>query len=87
MIAAYAMGGGLGHLRRTQRLLGLLAPGEEAVLLSATRFDFPDLVRVPRSLAGSRTRFADWLVGSAGQAAIAAFKVQGEPVFFPDAGR
>jgi tungstate transport system substrate-binding protein len=29
--------------------------------------------------------FADWLVSPAGQAAIAAYKVGGEPVFFPNA--
>ena len=30
--------------------------------------------------------FIDWLVSPAGQAAIAAFKIGGEPLFFPNAG-
>jgi hypothetical protein len=61
VIVAYAMGGGLGHLRRTRLLLSLLAPGEPCAILSATRFEFPNLRRVPRELAGSRAKFADWL--------------------------
>lgn len=31
--------------------------------------------------------FADWLTGPAGQAAIAAYKIHGEPLFFPNAPR
>ena len=31
--------------------------------------------------------FADWLVSERGQAAIAGYKIDGEPPFFPDAGR
>jgi tungstate transport system substrate-binding protein len=30
-------------------------------------------------------RFIDWLVSGAGQAAIAAYKIGGEQLFFPDA--
>lgn len=30
-------------------------------------------------------RFADWITGPAGQAAIAAYKISGEPLFFPNA--
>lgn len=30
-------------------------------------------------------RFADWITGPAGQAAIAAYKIGGEPLFFPNA--
>jgi len=32
-------------------------------------------------------KFIDWIVSPKGQAAIAAYKVGGEPVFFPNAGR
>jgi tungstate transport system substrate-binding protein len=31
--------------------------------------------------------FADWLVGAEGQATIASYKIGGEPLFFPNAGR
>lgn len=31
--------------------------------------------------------FADWLVSERGQTAIANFKISGEPLFFPDAGK
>jgi tungstate transport system substrate-binding protein len=31
-------------------------------------------------------RFADWLTGPAGQAAIASYKINGEQLFFPNAG-
>ena len=31
--------------------------------------------------------FADWVVSPAGQAAIAGYKIEGEQVFFPNAGR
>ena len=33
------------------------------------------------------TAFADWVVAPAGQAAIAAYKIGGEPLFFPNARR
>lgn len=38
-----------------------------------------------RAVAGQR--FIDWLVGAEGQAAIAAFRLGGEPLFFPSARR
>ena len=31
--------------------------------------------------------FADWVVSPAGQAAIAGYKIGGEQLFFPNAGR
>jgi tungstate transport system substrate-binding protein len=31
--------------------------------------------------------FADWLVSPAGQAAIGGYRIGGEPLFFPNAGR
>ena len=39
--------------------------------------------RHPHVKAELATRFADWLLGEAGQRAIAAFAIGGEPVFFP----
>ena len=35
--------------------------------------------------AGPAQAFVDWLVSPAGQAAIAAYQIRGEPVFFPNA--
>jgi tungstate transport system substrate-binding protein len=32
-------------------------------------------------------QFVDWLVSPAGQAAIAAYRIGGEPLFFPNAGK
>lgn len=41
--------------------------------------------RHPRVRAAAGQRFIDWLLGPDGQAAIAAFRVGGEQVFFPNA--
>ena len=41
--------------------------------------------RHPRVKAKEGQAFVDWLVSPEGQAAIAAFKVNGEQQFFPDA--
>lgn len=41
--------------------------------------------RHPRVKADLGQRFVDWLVGPEGQAAIASFKLNGEPLFFPNA--
>lgn len=63
MIAVYAMGGGLGHLARTRRVLQALgcAPAD-AVILSASPLALgPGIVPVPRRLAHSRAEFAAWL--------------------------
>jgi tungstate transport system substrate-binding protein len=39
--------------------------------------------RHPHVNAAAATRLADWLVSEEGRAAIAAFRVEGEPLFFP----
>lgn len=36
---------------------------------------------------GPGQKFIDWIVSSKGQAAIAAYRIGGEPVFFPNAGQ
>ena len=41
--------------------------------------------RHPRVKADLGQRFVDWLIGPEGQAAIAGFKLDGEPLFFPNA--
>lgn len=43
--------------------------------------------RHPHVKAADAQRFVDWLVGPAGQAAIAGYRINGEPLFFPNAGR
>ena len=42
--------------------------------------------RHPHVKAAGAQAFADWLVSAAGQAAIADYKIGGEPLFFPNAG-
>ena len=32
-------------------------------------------------------QFVDWITSPSGQAAIAAYKINGEPLFFPNAAR
>lgn len=43
--------------------------------------------RHPRVRAEAGRKFIDWLRGEAGQAAIASFEVNGEQLFYPNAGR
>jgi hypothetical protein len=62
LIVAYAMGGGLGHVRRARAALAALAPGAGNAILTASRLaSGDDLIRVPRRLAASPAAFADWL--------------------------
>jgi len=42
--------------------------------------------RHPHVKAALAQRFADWIISSAGQAAIASYKIGGEQLFFPNAG-
>ena len=43
--------------------------------------------RHPHVKAAQAQQFADWVVSPAGQGAIAAYRIGGEQLFFPDAGR
>ena len=43
--------------------------------------------KFPHVKAGMAQQFADWVVSSAGQAAIASYKIDGEQLFFPNAPR
>jgi tungstate transport system substrate-binding protein len=43
--------------------------------------------RHPHINAGGARRFVDWLTGPEGQAAIAGYLINGEQIFFPDAGQ
>ena len=41
--------------------------------------------RHPRVKAAEAQRFVDWVTSPAGQGAIAAYRIGGEPLFFPSA--
>lgn len=41
--------------------------------------------RHPQAKIAAAQKFVDWVTGSAGQAAIAGFRIQGQPLFFPNA--
>jgi tungstate transport system substrate-binding protein len=43
--------------------------------------------RHPHVKAAQAQRFVDWLTGPAGQAAIAGFRIKGQPLFFPNPPR
>jgi tungstate transport system substrate-binding protein len=43
--------------------------------------------RHPHVRAAHAEKFVAWLSGPAGQAAIAGFRIQGQPLFFPSAPR
>jgi tungstate transport system substrate-binding protein len=44
-----------------------------------------DARRFPHVKHADAMRFVDWLTGAPGQQAIAAYRINGEPLFFPDA--
>ena len=46
-----------------------------------------DRTRHPHAKAALAHVFADWVTSSAGQAAIASYRVGGEQAFFPDAAK
>ena len=46
-----------------------------------------DPARHPHLHAAAARAFVDWLLSAAGQAAIATFRIDGEQLFFPNAGR
>jgi tungstate transport system substrate-binding protein len=41
----------------------------------------------PHVKAAEAQKFVDWVVSPAGQAVIARYRIDGEPLFFPNAGR
>ncbi len=43
--------------------------------------------RHPHVKAAQAQQFADWIVSPTGQAAIAAYRIGGEQLFFPNAGQ
>ena len=68
--------------------------GELAVLIEGDKrlFNQYDVIvvnpaRNPHVKAAQAQQFADWIVSPAGQAAIAAYRIGGEQLFFPNAGQ
>lgn len=68
--------------------------GELAVLVEGDKSLFNQYgvmvvnpARHPHVKAALAQQFADWVVSPAGQASIAAYKIGGEPLFFPNAKR
>jgi len=41
----------------------------------------------PHTKVAEAQKFADWVTSSAGQAVIAAYKIEGQQLFFPNAGK
>jgi tungstate transport system substrate-binding protein len=41
----------------------------------------------PHTKMAEAQKFADWVTSSAGQAVIAAYKIEGQQLFFPNAGK
>jgi tungstate transport system substrate-binding protein len=69
---------------RNRRDLDLLVEGDPRLLNPyGTILVSPE--RHPHVRAELARAWQDWLTGPAGQAAIAAFRIDGEQVFFPDA--
>jgi hypothetical protein len=69
MILYYALGGGLGHLTRAQRVLSALGLTDRAALLTSSRFardervvgELP-VIEVPTGLGRDRAAFQRWLL-------------------------
>jgi tungstate transport system substrate-binding protein len=41
----------------------------------------------PHTKVADAQKFADWVTSAAGQAVIAAYKIEGQQLFFPNAGK
>lgn len=54
------------------------ADGDPSILMSST-------ARHPHTRTALAQAFADWVVSAEGQAAIAAYRINGEQLFFPNA--
>jgi len=87
MIAVYAMGGGLGHLARAQRVLQALGwAGARAAIFTASPYAAhasragAEVVRVPRRLARSPAAFGAWLKAELGALAPTAVLVDAFPL-------
>ncbi len=71
---------------RNRQELRVLAEGDER-LFNQYGVIAVNPARHPHVNAEAARRFVDWLASERGQAAVAAFRVNGEQLFFPNAGR
>lgn len=69
---------------KNRGLLRLLVEGDKR-LFNPYGVLVVDAARHPHVKQGLAQAFADWLVSEAGQAAIAGYRIGGEPLFFPNA--
>ena len=69
---------------KNRQNLGILVQGDER-LFNQYGVMLVDPARHPHVKAQDARIFIDWLTGAEGQRAIAAFKLGGEPLFFPNA--
>jgi tungstate transport system substrate-binding protein len=66
--------------------LGIVVEGD-AKLFNQYGVMVVDKARHPHVKADLAQQFADWVTSAAGQQAIAAYKIDGEQLFFPNAGQ
>ncbi len=66
--------------------LGVLVEGDER-LFNQYGVMIVNPARHPHVKAAEARKFVDWLVSAAGQDAIAGYKIDGQQLFFPNAGR
>lgn len=71
---------------RNRQSLRILAAGDERLFNQYGAF-VVNPARHPHVKAAEAERFVAWLVSPAGQAAIAGYRIGGEQLFFPNAGR
>ena len=71
---------------RNRDPLGLLFQGD-ARLFNQYGVIVVNPARHAHAKAAEAQAFVDWVTGPAGQAAIAAFRIEGEPLFFPNASK
>ena len=66
--------------------LGIVVEGDKS-LFNQYGVMVVNPAKFPHVKADLAQQFADWVVSSAGQAAIAGYKIDGEQLFFPNAAR
>ncbi|HYZ31163.1 MAG TPA: substrate-binding domain-containing protein [Crenalkalicoccus sp.] len=71
---------------RNRQDLRILVQGDER-LFNQYGVMLVNPARHPQVKAAEGQRFVDWLISPAGQHAIAGYRIGGEQLFFPDAGR
>jgi tungstate transport system substrate-binding protein len=70
---------------RNRRGLEILAEGDQR-LFNQYGVMLVNPARFPHVKAQAGQTFVDWITGPTGQAAIASYRINGEQLFFPNAG-